>query len=320
MKIINGFRKRLGRFKQIFFKLKSAKKGERLYLLKIFIIILVIFFILVVARNKALVKTAPGQIVPVRVMKVELRNVSKVLEYVGNITAQDEAVVYPKVSGKVVEKIKEDGALVGKGDIIAYIDRDEVGLKFEKAPVETPLSGIIGRVYVDRGTNVNVQTPIALVVDMDKVKVSLDIPEQYLPKISLEQEALISVDAYPDEEFKGKVTKISPVVELTTRSSPIEILIDNPGHRLNPGMFAKVSLVIEEHKNVPAILKEAIMGKEPELYVFTVEDKKANLKRIKLGLRQGPYYEVTEGVKEGDAVVIMGQERVREGMPVAPEE
>ncbi|MFA5260631.1 MAG: hypothetical protein WC450_05320, partial [Candidatus Omnitrophota bacterium] len=74
--------------------------------------------------------------IPVRVQKVRLKDIQKTLEYVGNVKAQAEVMIYPKVSGKIIEKVKEEGAEVNRGDIIAYIDRDEIGLKFEKAPVE----------------------------------------------------------------------------------------------------------------------------------------------------------------------------------------
>lgn len=258
--------------------------------------------------------------IPVKATKVELRDLNDVLEYVGNIKAQDEVNVYPKVSGKIIEKVKEDGSRVSKGDTILYIDRDEVGLTFEKAPVESPLSGVVGRVYVDIGANVSSQTPVALVVNMDKAKINLDIPERYLPKVSLSQEAKITVDAYPDEEFIGQVTKISPVLDLATRTAPIEITIGNPQHRLQPGMFARVNLSIRELKNIPVILKEAVMGKEPDLYVFVVEENKAVLRKVKLGIRQGPYIEAKEGLKAADLVVIMGQQRLYDNAAVIVEQ
>ncbi len=257
--------------------------------------------------------------IPVRVSRVELRELSEVLEYVGNIKARDEVAVYPKVSGKIIEKVKVDGERVNKGEAIAYIDRDEVGLKFEKAPIESPLTGIIGRVYVDIGENVTAQTPIVLVVNIDKVKIDLDIPEKYLPKVTLGLEAKITVDAYPQEVFVGKVTKISPVVSLENRAAPIEITLDNQDQRLKSGMFARVSLIIEKHPFVAVILKEAIMGKEPETYVYLVENNKAAMRKIALGIRSGPYYEVREGIKKGDLVVIVGQQRLYDNAAVTVE-
>lgn len=254
--------------------------------------------------------------VPVKVMRVELKDIQNTLDYVGDIKAEDEAIVYPKVSGKIAEKLKNEGDAVSKGDVIAYIDRDEVGFKFEKAPVESPMSGIIGRVYVDIGTQVTLQTPVALAVHMDNVKIDLDIPEQYLPKISIGQTAQVFVQAYPKEKFIGKVSRISPVLDLETRTAPIEIIIPNSGHALKSGMFAQVELAIEEHKGVPVIIKEAIMGKEPGIYVYVVNGNTAYQKNIKLGIRHAAYYEVLEGLKEGDLVVVVGQQRLYNSVPV----
>lgn len=283
------------------------------------IFILLFSFLLISGCQPKQETEKAAEVIPVKVLKVELKEILEALEYAGNIKARDEAIVYPKVSGKIMEKVKVDGSSVNKGETIAYIDRDEVGLKFEKAPVESPLAGIVGRVYVDIGQNVTAQTPVALVVDMDKVKIDLDIPEKYLPRVSLGQEARINVDAYPEEEFSGRVTKISPVVDLTTRAAPIEITVDNPRHRLKSGMFAKVKLILAEHKNVPVILKEAVIGSDPNLYVYVIENNQAILRKITLGLRQGPYFEVREGLKQGDLVVIMGQQRLKDSDRVSVE-
>ncbi|MFA4887987.1 MAG: efflux RND transporter periplasmic adaptor subunit [Candidatus Omnitrophota bacterium] len=284
-------------------------------------LIIVLFMALAVLGCQKEEKKQPVKaIIPVKASRVVFKDLEETIDYIGNIRAQEEVVIYPKVNGKIIEKVKEDGRLINKGEVIAYIDRDEVGFKFEKAPVESPLSGIIGRVYVDIGENVTTQTPIALVVDMRRVEIDLDIPEKYYAKIALEQKAKIRVDAYPDEEFSGKVKKISPVVDLSTRAAPIEIVVDNPEGKLRSGMFSKVSLVLAEHKNVPVILKEAIMGKAPNLYVYVIENQKSVLRKISLGVRQGPRYEVKDGLAEGELIVIMGQQRLYEGAQVIAEE
>lgn len=260
-----------------------------------------------------------AEAIPVRAMKVKLMELSETLDYVGNIKGQDEVLVYPKVSGKIIEKLKEEGAVIVKGEPIAYIDRDETGLKFERAPIESPLSGVIGRIYIDRGSNVLPQAPVAMIVNLDKVKINLDIPEKFLTKTYLGQEAKITVDTYPEEIFLGKVTQISPVVNLDNRAAPVEITLDNKEGRLKSGMFARVSLIIGMRTQIPVILKEAIIGKEPDTYAYFVENNKAVMKKITLGLRQGPYYEVSQGAKEGDLVVIVGQQRLHDNAAVAVE-
>ena len=117
------------------------------------IISLVLFLSLFIASGcQTKVKNSQEQdTIPVKVMKVELKDLNYILEYAGDIKAEDEAYIYPKVSGKIIEKLKEDGSIVNKGDYLCYIDRDEVGLNFKKAPVESTLNGVVGRFLVDIG-------------------------------------------------------------------------------------------------------------------------------------------------------------------------
>ncbi len=255
----------------------------------------------------------------IRTVKVAPQDMKITLDYVGDIKAEDEAMVYPKVGGKVIEKIKEDGSRVAKGDVILYIDRDEVGFKFEKAPVESPLTGVVGRVYVDIGTQVTPQTPVAFVADMDKVEILLNIPEKYLSKVSVGQTAEVFVDAYPEDSFTGVVTKVSPVVDLGTRTFPLEIDIENADERLKPGMFAEVRLAIGLHKNAMVVMKEAILGRGDYAYVYVLEGDVVRKKKVKLGPRQGACYAVTEGLLPGEEIVVMGQQRLRDGAAVKVE-
>lgn len=275
--------------------------------------LVLIFLVLICGCHPKQERGKGAEKIPVKVMKIGLTDLHEALDYAGDIKAQDEAFIYPKVSGKIIKKVKEDGSPVNKGDVICYIDRDEVGLKFEKAPVESTLTGVVGRFLVDIGVSVNAQTPIAFVVNDSKVKINLDIPEKYLPRVSLSQEAKIKVDSWPDDEFLGVVTKISPVVDLSSRTAPVELTVDNPNGRLKSGMFAKVSIIIQKQSNTPAVIKEAIMGRDSNTYVFVIDGHKARLQQVSLGIREGSYYEVKSGLNEGDLVVIMGQQRLFDG-------
>jgi multidrug efflux pump subunit AcrA (membrane-fusion protein) len=263
-------------------------------------------------------KTAE-EALPVRVVQTEARDLKRTLDYASSIKAQDDAMVYPKVTGKILEKLKEDGAAVNKGDIIAYVDRDEIGFKFEKSPVDCPLSGIIGSVYVDKGDSVSPQTPIAFVVNIDNVRVSMDVPEKYLPLMVLGQSADISVDAFPGHTFTGKVSKISPIVDLQTRTAPIEIVFENSGHKLTPGMFARVKLVLEEKTGAILIPKEAVIGKNPATVVYTIDGKNARARKVKTGIRSGGEIVIEEGLAAGEFIVVMGQQRLRDGAEVIVE-
>lgn len=260
--------------------------------------------------------------IPVKAMRVALKEFEDTVEYVGDLKSVDEIAVFSKVTGKLFEYTVKEGDRVEKGETIALVDRDETGLKFELARVESPISGIVGKTMLDKGANVLPSAtfiggqPLAIMVNMDQMVVKFNVPEPVIPYLKTGLKAEVRVDAYPADVFGGEVSKISEVLDTETRTLPIEISVDNKDHRLKSGMFAKVKLILSKHAAAPYILKEAVIGREPDLYVFAVEDKKALLKKISSGIRQGPYLEVKEGLIEGDLVVIMGQQKLFEFAPV----
>jgi multidrug efflux pump subunit AcrA (membrane-fusion protein) len=257
--------------------------------------------------------------VPVNVVEVKPGRLSISHDFVGNIKAEYEAEVYPKVSGKIMEKVKNEGDRVEKDEPLMYIDRDEVGLKFEKAPVQSPIKGVVGLVYADVGQRVQPTAPVAYVVDMEKVKINIDVPEKTIGEIRFGQDAEVRVDTYPDKVFIGKITRISPVLDPMTRTSSAEVSVDNKEGLLKPGMFARVSIVTHVSENVDVVMKEAVIGKEPDTFVYVIKDNKAMKKKIELGLKQDNLIEVKSGLQTGDQVVVIGQQKLYENAPVVIE-
>ncbi len=238
--------------------------------------------------------------IPVRAQRVKKGDVKASLFYVGDIKAQDEVQVYPKVTGKLIEYTIKEGAKVDKDTAIAFIDRDEVGYEFEKAPVKSPIAGIVGRIFLDKGSSVTVKTSIAEVVDMDAVKVRVHVVERDLPQIREGQKATVKVDAYADEIFKGVVDRVSPIVNLASRTAQIEIRVPNPDHKLKPGMFAKIWVTVQTKKDTLKISRDAIVRESSKVYVFSIEDGVAHKKPVKIGLSEDNILEVIAGLSEGD--------------------
>lgn len=277
---------------------------------------IILYTCMVLVAGCGRITVSQKDMVPVRIMEVTPGDLKEELFYVGDIQAQDQAEVYPKVTGKLTENKVKEGDNVEKGDTIAMIDRDEIGFEFEPAPVASPITGIVGRMYMDRGDQVSPQTEIAIIVNIDNVKVKIDVTEIDLPKLKEEQIVILKVDAYPDREFKGEVYKISPVLDLWSRTAPVEILVPNPDSLLKPGMFARAWIVVKERLQVPYILKDAVIKREDGYYVFSVKDNKAHISKVALGLEQDMNVEVTDGLKPGDNVVVMGQTGLEEGTQV----
>ncbi len=271
---------------------------------------------LLAAGCRPAVPPAEDEGIPVRVQPAVERTLNRMLDYAGSIRAREQALIYPRVSGKIVARLKSEGHPVARGEALALVDRDEVGYDYEKSPVESSLSGLVGRVYADLGASVTPQTPVAQVVDIDAVEVEFPVPEKYVAQVAGGQLAELTVDAWPGQAFTGKVTQISPVLDLDTRTAPVEITVPNPGRRLKPGMFARVRLILETRPAAPTVLKEAVLGKDPDTYVFVVSNGTAMSRPVQLGLRQDNAFEVLSGLAAGESVVIMGQQRLHDGVAV----
>ena len=255
--------------------------------------------------------------IPVEVAVVQEKQLQKILKFTGDIEGKDQVQVYPKVPGKLIEYKVQEGEPIEKQDVIALIDRDVTGFKFEPAPVEAPISGVVAKTYLDQGDSVSPQIPIAVVADMDEVKVKIEIVEVDYPKVKLDQTAKIIIDAYPDREFTGKLSKLSTLVDPNTRTATAEITISNPDHLLIPGMFARISLLVGEHKAL-VVPRDAILRLPGTgvYYCFVVQENKAKKVFVKLGMRENNWQEVKKGLKMGDLVILSGQGILKTGMPV----
>ena len=256
-------------------------------------------------------------VIPVEVAAVQEKELQEVLQFTGDIRGRNQVLVYPKVTGKLIEYKVEEGTSVEKGDAIALIDRDVTGFKFEPAPVEASISGVVVKTYLDQGDSVSPQAPIAVVADMDKVKVKIEIVEVDYPKVKVDQTAKIIVDAYPDKEFTGILFKFSALVDPNTRTATAEIIIPNPEHLLVPGMFARISLLVGEHKAL-VVPRDAILRLPGTgvYYCFKVEENQAKKALIELGIKENNWQEIKQGLKEGDLVILSGQGILQTGVSV----
>jgi len=285
------------------------------------ILLIFIFALAGCGKKTAEIKKAgiPGEVVgiPVEVVVVQEKQLREILKFTGDIEGKDQVQVYPKVTGKLIEYKVHEGEPIEKQDVIALIDRDVTGFKFEPAPVEAPISGIAAKNYLDQGDSVSPQTPIAVVADMDEVKVKIEIVEVDYPQVKLGQTAVLKVDAYPDKEFRGKLSKLSSLISIQTRTATAEITISNPGHLLVPGMFARISLLVGEHKAL-VVPRDAILRLPGTgvYYCFKVEGNQAKKALIELGIKENNDQEIKEGLKEGDLVILSGQGILQTGAAV----
>jgi multidrug efflux pump subunit AcrA (membrane-fusion protein) len=248
---------------------------------------------------------------PVRVEEVAKRDLEETLTLVGTIKARDEATLFSRVPGKLMRNLVREGDRISKGAPVALVERDEVGVKFEPAPVPSTLTGVVARVYLDRGADVTLTSPIALVVDQGGVVAKGEIPERYAGKVSTGQEVRIRVDADPARVFQGRISRLSPVVDAATRSTYMEATIGNTSGLLRSGMFAKLEIVLAKKDGVLSIPLQALTDGSNE--VFLAKDGKAIRREIAPGLRSQEHVEVRQGLSPGEKVVTFGLFGLKDG-------
>jgi membrane fusion protein (multidrug efflux system) len=304
-------------------------KGEKMKKIVV-ILIVVVAVILIVYRAKVVMERTrleetkiEKRITPVDVEPVKRGNLSLSLSLIGDIKGSEEVDVFPKASGKLVEFKVKEGERVKKDQVIAVVDRDIDGVKFQKVEVISPINGIVGKIYLDEGSSVSppepapsMGTPLILVINMDQVKVVVNLVEEELGNISKGQKAEVKVDAYPDMVFSGIVSLISPVVNQLSRTAQVEIILSNPEHLLKPGMFAQTKMFIGEKKDIILIPAHTIVDQGQNKKVFVVNEGKAKLRTVETGIAKNGWVEIISGLSENDSLIVAGQYLVKENEPV----
>jgi membrane fusion protein (multidrug efflux system) len=180
-----------------------------------------------------------------------------------------------------------------------------------------PFKGVMGIRQISPGQVVDRTTVLGTLVDLDSVKVEVQIPERYLGKIAIGQKLVFTVAAYPDEPFPGQIFFIAPRLSETLRTASVQARIANPKHELRPGMFASLTLTLLVRDAAIVIPDVALIDNGDATMVFVVgADDTAGLRTVRIGERLTGKAEVIEGLKEGEAVVVEGQQKIVPGAKI----
>jgi len=240
----------------------------------------------------------------------------------------DEAMLQVTISEAEYRSAKEKLTLLRKGArqedrdaLLAQIRQAEAALKLaqiylKNTTIRAPISGIISKRFLDEGAFVSTTAPIVRIVAMDRVKALVQVVESDLAQLRVGAKADIHVDAYQEQVFRGEVSSISPTVDPETRMADVEIEVENMDHRLKPGMFARVNLVVQRRDGVLLLVKDSLIRERGHTRVFVHENGRALLREISLGLEGEKYVEVLRGLREGEEVIVAGQYELKDMMPV----
>lgn len=184
--------------------------------------------------------------------------------------------------------------------------------------ITSPIAGLVATRNVDPGEMAAPGVPVVTVVDLDTVVVEGSLSESQVNRISVGQEALVTIRALGERGFTGRVVTLSPVAGLS-RAFPVKIEIANRDHLIKPGMVAEATLATEKRAGVMLVPREALLEVNGQKVVYVLDGEVARERPVKVGLVGRARAEVLEGLQAGQEVVVVGQESLRDGTRVQPE-
>jgi membrane fusion protein (multidrug efflux system) len=195
-----------------------------------------------------------------------------------------------------------------------------------KKLIRAPFTGKLGIRLVDVGQYLEAGTAISTLQALDTIFVDFFLPQQALSSLKTGQQITLNSDAYPTDSFTGDITVINPIVDTNTRNVQIRATLNNPKHKLLPGMYVTVSITTGSAQRYITLPRTTITFNSFGSTVYRLEnngqDEKGKAKLIAkqslvtTGATRGDQITILTGVKEGETIVTTGQIKLRNGSPV----
>jgi membrane fusion protein (multidrug efflux system) len=192
----------------------------------------------------------------------------------------------------------------------------EARLNLEYADIRAPIGGTVMLRQVELGDMVRDNQTVFAIADLEPLLARIYLPEKRMHQVRLGQQAKLQIDAFPDRSFSGTVRMINPGVN--PQSGTVKVTLEIPADpiHLKPGIFATVRIITEEHPQALIIPKKALILETDEDDVFVFDQGKARRAKIDIGFVDGDRVEVLSGLSDGDQVITVGQEGLKDGATV----
>lgn len=243
-------------------------------------------------------------------------NLDEYLEFGGDVVAASSVDVMPDTSGKIANIRVRVGDYVEKNQILAYVDPSRPGMTYESSPIRAPVAGTVTAFPVSVGSMVAPSVSIAKISNTKNLEINISVAERFVSRIAVGQPALLTFDSYPGEVFTAKVAEVNPVLDTTSRSMGVKLVLDPPDNRIKIGMYCRVKLITESKAGVVAIPREAIVNRSGQESVFVVNGNTVENCPISVGITVDNMVEVVSGLTAGNEVVVSGQTLLDSGSKV----
>ncbi len=177
----------------------------------------------------------------------------------------------------------------------------------------SPMNGGVTKRFVDPGTMVKDTTPILTLMDLGEMKMVVNVIEREFISLQKGQPVKISVTAFPDRTFTGKIQIVTPALELQSRTAEIQISIPNPGYLLKPGMFGRAEILLRSNPQATLVPIQSMVTQVNQDFVFVLQGDKVNLRPVRKGVVRDTVIEILQGVTPGEKVVTAGHAMLKNG-------
>jgi membrane fusion protein, multidrug efflux system len=186
----------------------------------------------------------------------------------------------------------------------------------QRSQIRARRAGVINARQADPGQFVRAGTVLATIVDTSRLRLRFKISEAESLQAKEGQTVSFKVSAARDREFTGTLYHVGEVADPATRQVEVLAWVKNPGD-LKPGFFAEADLPTGTRQGVLVVPETAIQASERGFVAFVVEEGKARVREVQIGLRTGGGgVEILSGLKPGEQVIVQGSDRLADGVPV----
>lgn len=191
-------------------------------------------------------------------------------------------------------------------------------LALSRCQVTAPLSGIISRLNAEVGMVVNqmMPEPIAEILQIDRVKAVVAVPEADVNAVRHLKQVGIRIRSLNNARFQAPVHFLAPAPETTAHAYRLELALDNPDKKILPGMFLQADIVKQTVEQSIAVPLYTLISRNDEQFVYVLENEIARRRPVKTGFTEGWQILIRSGLRHGEKVIIRGHRTVEDGQKV----
>ncbi|MCX7614491.1 MAG: efflux RND transporter periplasmic adaptor subunit [Clostridiales bacterium] len=205
----------------------------------------------------------------------------------------------------------------------AVIYRDTILHSMEKQNVRAPIDGVVIERLIDKYAPAAAAAPAFIIENVKSLKLESDILADDAGKVKIGDEVQISGKAIGEAMLKGKITKIAPAAKTITSSLgvdqkrvPVTISLADTTGLIKPGYDLDIKIVLSRKTDIIKVTDTSVFDYKGSSHVFVLENGKAILRQVKKGIESGDEIEITEGLKEGECILVKPDNNIKEGIKI----